>query len=507
MIKNTILYSLAFFSIFFGTSDAAVIAEADDVEPKKISIDTYKDETGTYDVEEIIRWASAQDEIWVEIPADSLFNFFIWDRWSSPETSQRLSLKQFLEDEFHRGRILRADTVNLILLTNRSTIIAGIYWAAKAMHERLERVRCLFVDQSVLARFQIMQVAELESIVPDLPIKDRLLAIDKALLPEDSERRRGVLEDYFPEHLASAEDQVDHWQVRLERPSSPYVGYSLDPQIREGLTWWKPGTRIRDIPIEKRPLQKGLLALEDQWSPLSWSLYFRKNGFVPEELVLLHIDDHLDMMSPRIGLRSDGNFVDFIAGDLFSLLKPETVESAILSGAIGKGSIITPLVWEVRKIHVRHLTFRPEPDIFSLKKVALEDLLLGISFPRISIQHEKVERDSLLSDSNYIPTSDIDIWLSDIPADVPIFLHVDMDFFNNRFDGSSAWQEDGRGHDISIDEQLGLVKDIFRGIERRHLESRIVDLSLCFSPSFFPAEFWEPVSKLIQSECQRLGIM
>ena len=101
-------------------------------------------------------------------------------------------------------------------------------------------------------------------------------------------------------------------------------------------------------------MEKGLFALEDQWIPLSWSNYFQKSGSIPKELVLLHIDDHQDMMAPRIGKRLDERFVDFITGDHFSLLKPETVEAAIVSGALGKGSILTPLIWQVSKIHVRH---------------------------------------------------------------------------------------------------------------------------------------------------------
>jgi len=349
---------------------------------------------------------------------------------------------------------------------------------------------------------------EMISQIPPLPIFEFLLKVKKSSLPDCAMERRYVLEEYFPEQLPTAIDREDHWEVLLERPSSSYGCYIFDSNIYEGIEWWRSGTSIRNICFEKKFLDRGIFALEDQWAPLSWSLYFEKTGSIPSELVFLHIDDHKDMMSPRIGLCRDKQYVDFISQNYFSLLEPKTVESAIVSGALGKGSILTPLIWQVDKIHVRHLTSRPGPPVlYSLKKKIQPDTVLGHPLQRISVDYEEIETDLFLSSSNYMATSDVDSWLSYIPEDIPIFLHVDMDFFNNRFDGNSSWQEAIRCHDIVLDQQQELLREIFLKLKNKSLERRIVDTSVCLSPGFFPAEFWQPMSDMLLDECKKLGII
>lgn len=475
---------------------------------------TFTNETGTYDVKAIITWASSQPkDQHVEVPTHSFADFLIWDTWSEPEQTPQSNLKQILESSTHKQRVLVADLDCPIVLTNTNVIIDGVHRIAKAMYESCETVRCVFIDQSTLKKFRIAssQTETKHSLIPSLPIEDLFVRLAKNALPLEEKERVETLEEYFTEHLPTATDQKDHWEIRLERPSSPYGCYMYDPKIRQGLEWWNPGTRVRNIPSEKRFLQKGLFALEDQWTPLSWSRYFQKLGSIPQEIALLHIDDHQDMMAPRIGKRLDNKyFVDFITGDQFSLLKPKSVEAAIVSGAVGKGSILTPLIWQVDKIHIRHLTLRPSSyTTYALKRALQEDTILGNPLQRISVQCENTERDTLLTSSNYIATADIDTWLSFIPAHIPVFLHIDMDFFNNRFDGNSSWQEakGQRIHDLSLLEQKELLNQIFMGIKKRELHTKIVDVSICLSPSFYPAEFWGPMTDMLFKECRELGIL
>ncbi|AIK96244.1 hypothetical protein [Candidatus Odyssella acanthamoebae] len=490
------------------------VHSAEDNEILKTRIShTFTNETGTYDVKAIIQWASSQPiDQHVELPTNKFADFLIWDTWSELDHPPQSNLKQFVESPNHKHRVMTADLNLPIVLTNTSVIIDGVHRIAKAMYESHEKVKCVFIDHSTLIKFRISSPfkGDRSSLIPHLPIEDLFLRLGKDSLPKEESERIETLEEYFTEHLPTAMDKEDYWEVRLERPSTPYGSYMHDPQIRQGLEWWRPGTRVRNIPSEKRFLERGLFALEDQWIPLSWSHYFQRNGSFPQELILLHIDDHQDMMAPRIGKRLDGRYVDFITGDHFSLLKPETVEAAIVSGALGKGSILTPLIWQLEKIHVRHLTLRPTPYTnYALKKALQQDTILGEPLQRISIQCENTERDTLLSSSNYIATSNIDTWLSFIPDNVAIFLHIDMDFFNNRFDGDSSWQEDKgrRIHDPSLNEQQKLLKDIFAGIKRQSLHQRIIDVSICLSPSFFPAEFWEPITEMLFRECKELSIL
>lgn len=487
---------------------------ADSLELTRTSIShTFTNESGTYDVKAIIEWASLQPhEHHVQVPTSSLADFLIWDTWSEADQPPQSNLRQFVESSVHKHRVLIANLEYPIILTNTNLIIDGVHRLAKAMYESHETVKCLFIDRSTLTKFRIgTPVPQVTSLVPNLPIADMLIQIAKNSLPEDEIARTEFLDSYFTDQLPTATNMGTHWEVRLERPSTPSGSYTHDPFIREGLEWWEPGTKIRDIPTAKRILVGGLFALEDQWCPLSWSLYFQRIGTIPQELVLLHIDDHQDMMAPRIGRQLNNRLVDFITGDHFTLLDPQTVEKAILSGAVGKGSILTPLIWQVGKIHVRHLTLRTSPyKTYALKKALQQDKILGGPLQRISVQCENTANGSFLSDSNYIATPSVEDWLSFIPESVPIFLHVDMDFFNNRFDGDSSWHEgttERRVHDINLSRQKGLLKEIFVGLKRKSLEKRIVDVSICLSPSFFPAEYWEEMTNLLFSECKEAGLL
>jgi hypothetical protein len=84
-----------------------------------------------------------------------------------------------------------------------------------------------------------------------------------------------------------------------------------------------------------------------------------------------------------------------------------------------------------------------------------------------------------------------------------------MDFFNNRFDGNSSWQEtkERRVHDIDLGRQKEILKEIFLGLRKKSLEKRIVDVSICLSPSFFPAEYWEEMTNLLFNECKASGLL
>jgi hypothetical protein len=508
---------IIFVNIFLSLLATYIINASDKTSEPLLVLDpskshTFTSETGTYDVMAIIQWASKQPaEHQVRVSTSSLADFLIWDTWSDTGQTSKSNLRQFIDNPTHQLRVKVANLDHPIILTNTNLIIDGVHRLAKAMLEGHEQVKCLFIDQSILIQFRIGEPeSKVKSLIADLPIEDLIIKVPKDALPVNEIARNEFLDGYFTDQLPTATNKITHWEVRLERPSTPSGSYIYDSSMRKGLEWWAPGTRVRDIPVAKKILEGGIFALEDQWCPLSWSLFFERMGSIPQELVMLHIDDHQDMMAPRIGKQLNNRFVDYITGDHFSMLKPKTVESAILSGALGKGSILTPLIWQVDKIHVRHLTLRPSPyKTYVLKKALQNDNVLGNSMQRVSVQCENTESNSLLTDSNYIATPNVDDWLSLIPENVPILLHVDMDFFNNRFDGNSSWQEtkERRVHDIDLGRQKEILKEIFLGLRKKSLEKRIVDVSICLSPSFFPAEYWEEMTNLLFNECKASGLL
>ena len=83
-----------------------------------------------------------------------------------------------------------------------------------------------------------------------------------------------------------------------------------------------------------------------------------------------------------------------------------------------------------------------------------------------------------------------------------------MDFFNDRFDGNDSWEtEHKRSHNPDVEKQKAMADKVFREIEKRHLEKRIIDISIGISPSFYPAEYWSTMVPYIMKKCRKLGII
>jgi len=469
----------------------------------------YTDSKNTYQIDKLFKWINEHPEKHVSLPIDKLFEYIVHDSWGSFDELRKTNFRRIFDDQGHRRRMEKVDLSYPVIITNFNRLIDGVHRIFKAIFEKQEQIQAVFIDQEQLSSVCLTPKPESPlSHVEDLPIPDRHLSLPKTSLPEDPTERRNTVEDYFPDHLPTATSTDKGFEVCLERPSSPYGCYQHDDALSSGLHWWGEGTRVRDICAEYRLLDGGILALEEQWVPLSWSRTFQSMGKIPEEVILLHLDDHQDMMSPRIGKRLDGEMVDYITGDHINFLDSDSISGAIRSGAIGKGSILTPLIWSIPKIHVRHLSFRPHPNTtYKIDKVTYSDGVLFESDNRLGLHFSDTSWEALPSQSNYVVTDNFDTWLQQLPAEVPILLHFDLDYFNNRFDGNSHWQEPGsRSYDPRFTRQKQHLRSVIQGIKKRGLSGRIIDTSIGISPGFYPAEFWQPMVEAINKEMMGLGI-
>lgn len=479
------------------------------VEVESPSLHTYTDFTGTYDIRSLLSWVVENKSKWCDLTVDNFLAYVHLDTWGLDFESPTSNLQHLMKDPQEKERVLNADLSYPIVVTNDNKIIDGVHRLFRAIYEGKSTLRGIFVDRSELLPFRVGEGLPVPQTGLDLPIPDLYLRLPKNRLPFEESKRRDVIESYFSDHLPSVVEEEDSWLICLERPQEQYGCYLHDEKLFEGLEWWGENTKVHDIPFQKKIFEKGLLAIEDQWMPYSWSRFFQKNGGIPNEVVLLHLDDHQDMMTPRVGSRLDGNLYDLMSGDSLSLDDPSSVERATLSGAIGKGSILIPLIWSVDKIHVRHLCFRPHPcSHYKIQRATIPDELLSQSNNRISIRLEPTSTESLRSTSNYVVTPDIDEWLEGIPEDVPVLLHFDMDYFNDRFDGNSNWEKElKRIHDVNTENQLKQIEAVFSALERRKLHNKIVNTCIGISPSFYPAEFWSIAVPKVIEECNRLGIL
>jgi hypothetical protein len=161
------------------------------------------------------------------------------------------------------------------------------------------------------------------------------------------------------------------------------------------------------------------------------------------------------------------------------------------------GSFIAPFLHTIPFVDIRHLCdtkysrLRAKTHAVSLTTTA--DTLLMPGAPRPSV--------SLFEKGQTAITYRAGDDLVDLMADVteaPILLHVDLDFFNNRFDWDSDWADRPDCHDPSIEQIRGRIDKLLAGLGP--VRERISDTSIGLSPGFFPVEFWQPVYDTLISE-------
>jgi hypothetical protein len=312
-------------------------------------------------------------------------------------------------------------------------------------------------------------------------------------LPDDEGMRDRLLQDYVAERVPHAVRRPDgDWDVEIRTP--PRLDYYIDPEIRAGLAWWKrfdTDTRVRDIPYAKT-LRRGVqVSLSDAWTALSWSRWLARAG-TSRRPVILHVDDHNDLMSPRLGQEPGGTLHDLFTGKPVGLNKPVSVTAAINSGAIGMGSFLAPFVHEIRPLQIRHLRFpsgrQPEAGTYWIRATQEPDDLIESSNLRPAVAMSEQRPRETISATEYVLNEDLGTWLDDLPDDAPLLLHIDCDYFNNRFDGDSDWRTHTRRHDPPATAVTAAVSDLCEALNTagRHFD----DVAVALSPSFFPAEMW-----------------
>ncbi|NYS60695.1 hypothetical protein [Vreelandella salicampi] len=326
-----------------------------------------------------------------------------------------------------------------------------------------------------------------------LPI---LLPISR--LSTDPHQRHAQLRDYFCDKDAVACVQGNQWLLELgwSNEAERYV----DPRLDEGLAWWGL-VEYREIAIARKRRGRLLLTLNDTWTLESWSQWLQKQpGRSHADVVVLHVDDHKDVGSPRLFQQGEG-WCDPISGKVVALDQPDSVTQAIESGALGMGSFLTPFLHFAPGADVRHLCQAPKcvTTVDSVvKPVWINDTLLVPSMQRPAI---KLVQDATgVGPGRYRFTNDLETWLEDVAlCGKDILLHIDMDYFCNRYDGDSDFIENPGPLDIPLERVLARIDKLSAALQRHQLIERLVDITIAFSPGFFPAEYWAPT-------CDRLLI-
>jgi hypothetical protein len=312
------------------------------------------------------------------------------------------------------------------------------------------------------------------------------LRVPVGLLPTDFHARHGRLRDYFHDKDATAVLVGDEWHLEMAWPGG--VQRHVDPRIEAALPGWG-GIGLSEMGLANRRSGRVLTSLYDTWTLVSWSQWTARSGVSPDErITILHLDDHRDLGSPRLAMADDG-LVDLITGLRFDVREPETVLAACESGAVGMGSFLTPFLLAFPNCDVRQLAQPPKVtttvDSYFLPALEEDDLLSpGASRPAIQLEPAPGA-----GPARYRATRDLGDWLEGVGPG-PVLLHVDMDYFNNRYDGDCDWPDRHPRHDPALESVLAKVDEVVAAIRGADLVDRIEDAVVAFSPGFFPAEMW-----------------
>ncbi|MGA0607969.1 hypothetical protein ACO2Q0_18420 [Phenylobacterium sp. VNQ135] len=283
------------------------------------------------------------------------------------------------------------------------------------------------------------------------------------------------------------------WPDELER--------HVDPMLAGHLRGWAPG--LGEMVQSVRRQGRVTTALYDTWTLVSWADWAARSNPGPDaHLTILHVDDHRDLMSPRLFV-DGGVWRDPIAGGAFEFGKPDSVRRALESGAVGMGSFLTPVLHGFPAAEVRHLCQPPKAPstaVFEIQPHLQRDDLIDPDAMRPAITLVPADRHG---PGRYMLTPDVGDWLRDL-ATGPVLLHIDMDYFNNRFDGDGDWAERPQRLDPPAGAVIARIRSVAEALRHARLLPRIEDAVIAYSPGFFPSELWDPADRALREELEAL---
>ena len=333
------------------------------------------------------------------------------------------------------------------------------------------------------------------------------LLVPRGNLPEDAGERFRFLSAAFERLVADATPHDGGWRLELRRPGA--AASYVDPRLEEGLRWFSPQLLVSDIHLGLR-LEEGFqISLDDGWTLFSWCNWLQGEEGRPRTPSVLHLDSHADLMSPRISReegREERGWRDLITGEAVDLGDPLTVVNALRSGAIGIGSFMVPFIHQMPGLRLFHLCPRVRlqraPGAYALEP-SLGDgdpIFAGARRPRVELR----PLDEAHGQGVYVLGADAADLISQIPTG-PVLLHIDLDYFNDRFDGCPDWAARPERHDPPRGEILAAIDAFFDTLAASPAAAAVEDVTVAFSPGFFPAEFWEPAVDRVRHGVARLG--
>lgn len=232
------------------------------------------------------------------------------------------------------------------------------------------------------------------------------------------------------------------------------------------------------------------LCLSECWMPYAWSVIRNRENSRLNHLTIIHIDDHSDLMPPLISYNGVWR-KDLLTQQQVHFSAPASIKASVKSGAIPIGSMLTPIVKSVENFTVLHLKQNViERKQFEMKFEAVQDIAFYKKTQRLNIKYLPVNPGTKCNNV-YVKTSEIFDLFKFIDKSSRILLHIDMDYFNNRFNGSTSWaQEKQFSHDPEMAVQKKVISTLCKTLGKMNKIHPFDYIFIGVSPSFYPTEFW-----------------
>lgn len=214
----------------------------------------------------------------------------------------------------------------------------------------------------------------------------------------------------------------DGLRFRVVGPDRSYHVCDAELQIRLGKV---------DLSTVHRREGKLCFCHEDSWSGLFMAEALTHVPY-DQSLVILHVDDHQDMMPTLLVRNRDGKLIDSGTGQLFEPMVPSDWNLSIASGAIGIGNFLTPFLHLGREVHIRHLNNRFDDAVS-------EPIGPGVKRYDLIPEYEFATVDRGTEGKQTCGTFQAHMNAARLLDDLPdglLIVHIDLDYFINDFNGN-----------------------------------------------------------------------
>ncbi|MEY2420003.1 MAG: hypothetical protein QOI95_70 [Acidimicrobiaceae bacterium] len=298
-------------------------------------------------------------------------------------------------------------------------------------------------------------------------------------VPADPDERQHLLDTSLASETVGWWHEHDgRWQIRVEEFEA--WEYFVDPGVRAAAATLDTNLTAATLRHWRRRIGRCHLSMNDAWTLPAWceSLAGLQDD---RPIVILHADDHDDLMPPRLRPANEG-WLDLFTNQPVAL-DVESTTAAIRSSAIGMGSFLVPLLHDQRVVELRHLRARPHryPDAGWLARTTTPEPLVSSSW-RIAV--EPSDRPTDLRFRRLVDPAE---WVADLQGAI-VLVHIDLDYLANRYDADSNWAEREDLFDPTDDEVTHLLDDLWSALDQ--IEDQVIGTAIGISPGFFPADHW-----------------